>query len=110
MIRKESCTESSTPIAGRRLDVKFFKRGLAEDPSISHTVQRDSTGHAESLHTCLFVEMVSHVQQSFFRHGLNTGGYISVVMVPLTQLCIVCRLFSEIGRIAARRSKKGSFG
>src|SRR5262245_37736523 len=54
--------------------------------------------------------MQSHLQQDLFRDRLNTCRNVSIMLILLSQLAKVRRLFSKVGGIAGRRREKVSVG
>src|SRR5260370_15773364 len=96
----------TTAIPSGRLDEKLLERRFAKYATIGVAIQSHATGASETLHARLPGNITSHSMIQLFRHALDAGGDVCVVLMALAQFIIVRRLFAEVGRVNRGFSEK----
>ena len=98
VVGPERRAQRASAVAGCRLNEDVLERRLAQDAMIGHAVQPHATGDAQILQAGFFVQLAGHADQHFFRHLLDAGGDVGVVLVQLAKLVEVRGRFAKVCR------------
>ena len=77
---------------------------------IGHAVQAYTAGNAQLLQAGLAVQLLRHGEQDFFRHLLDAGRDVGVMLVELAQFSEVRRRVAKVGRKAGRLGEEQHLG
>ena len=93
--------ERAARIAGSRLNPDVIERPLAQDPPVTHAVQRDAAGQHKFLQSGEAMRLARHPQHRLLGNQLNACGKVHVPLLE-TRLGIARRSAEQIMKPPAR--------